>query len=1235
MKSRIRAAMVTMSIIAFAFAFALAGTASVNAALQPAASGQDISPGSLLKPAALQENRSEEYAPNQALVMFRTSKKMTKRGAQARLSSDENAIEGIEISKVWSFDEAVPEDQGKTGLRGSSKASGSFTGVVLVKSDKYSTEQLIKKLRARSDVIYAEPNYRIHACSVNDPYLWRQWSMKGGAGDEASSVTPNISAFWDQGTTGSNKIVAVVDTGVDYTHPDLEKNMWHNTHYPTLKGEYGFDFIRGDDDPMDENGHGTHCAGIIGARGNNEIGTCGVNQNIRIMALRMLDENGTAYLEHEIGAYNYISRAIDLGEPVVAVNNSWGSAGSSDIFEALIDLVGEKGAITVAAAGNDGGDNDVEASFPAGYDSPYLISVAATNFRGELASYSNYGDESVDIAAPGSDILSTVSYDCYNPGIYKSEENISQGFNDYETTGGWSSEEDLTAALCVNGEAYDPEAGGPKVAITGQEGGFLNDTEHALCIDAENVKAGDLVTTTIPYEVSESATTVPRFSVMAQGSAKREEGGILGLLDVPADTAEDIETIGDMALDEGIYLYKNEPDDWYHLQAGMDEDELKDAWKQAKKDDPDATSLQRKVIIIVYAYEDGAMHVRLDDMGLSREDLEGTSAFGKYDFYSGTSMATPFITGTVALKAAAMEAAGKTAGPEAVVNEVLSTVRSEDDLPVVTGGALDFTKKPAQLPPRIGKVTVNLAKKTLSISGSGLDSPGLTVKIGPDLERAQQAEILSRTDRAIVVRDKGWINNVESIYVTYETSHGPKVVERADQYLVSGKKSYSRIKDVYDESTGEAMATDGRYIYMTYSQDKAVYRWDTTRLADGSEELGTIPVDQFFKNKQNKNAVYIMKFGDDLAYMNGKLYSVIEYGEADEFEEPEDDVWIFGRDNRAILSSGDDDSSISTGNYRIYSGEYRLISIDVRSGQVQNLGALPKDLTKTVDYAMAAYNGRLYFMGGYSYESHSLTNKVKTFDPAKKANQRWAAAAGLPQARAGGKALQSGSRLIYTLGYNKPVPGSGDVALPANMVFNGKKWAVSNVKEEKGVRPLIETGTVVRGGKTYPVSDASVSAVKNGLVYFGVPAADYGDTFVYNAARDTFADTGYNYVSRVDGDEIYGICVGGTIYGFTGVGVQTLKVPAGSDLVKVTVKKKGKGTVKGGGVVVPGNNVTIKVKAAKKYRIKYIKVGSKKIKIKKKAKTKTFVIKNVVSDQKVKVVFKKTKAKKTKKSKKK
>ena len=1223
MKSRIRAAMVTMSIIAFAFAFALAGTSSVNAALQPAASSQDISPGSLLKPAALQENRDGEYAPNQALVMFRTSKKMTKNRAKAQLCSDEDAIEGIEISKVWSFDEAAAGEQEKASLRGSSRTSGGpFTGVVLVKSDKYSTEQLIKKLRERKDVIYAEPNYRIHAYSVNDPYFGKQWSMQGGAGSEASLTAPNIGAFWDQGTTGSDKIVAVVDTGVDYTHPDLQENMWHNTHYPTLKGEFGFDFIRGDDDPMDENGHGTHCAGIIGAAGNNGIGTSGVNQNIRIMALRMLDENGTAFLEHEIGAYNYVSRAIDLGEPVVAINNSWGGGGESEIFETLIDLVGEKGAVTVAAAGNEANNNDIEASFPAGYDSPYMISVAATNAEGKLASYSNYGDETVDIAAPGSDILSTVSYDCYNPGIYGSEENISQAFNDYEAAGGWSSAEALTEVVNFNGEAYDPEATEAQVTLTEQEGGFLNKGEKALSIDAEKVKAGDLITVSVPYEVSASSTTTPRFSVMAQAFAKKDEGGILGLLDVPADTAEDIETIGDMALDEGIYLYKNEPDDWYHLQAGMDEDELKDAWKQAKKDDPDATSLQRKVIIIVYAYEDGNMHVRLDDMGLSREDLEGTSAFGKYDFYSGTSMATPFITGTVALKAAAMEKAGEATDSEAVINEVLAMVRSEDDLPVVTGGSIDFTKKPAELSPRIGRVKVNPDEKTITISGSGLaPSTGLTVKIGPDKAQAKQAEILSQTDREVVIKDEGWINNVESIYVT---GYGPRDAVRTDQYLVSGKKDYAKIKNIYDETTGGAMTTDGRFIYMANAEEKAVYRWDTKKLSNGIDEVGTIPTDEIFKGDKNKNATYTMDFGSNLAYMNGKLYAVIEYGEADEFEEPEDDVWFFGRDNRAILSSDDDDDySEDSGNYRIYSGEFRLVSIDTKTGKVQNLGELPKDLAGTVDYTMAAYNGKLYFMGGYNYESGSLTDKVKTFDPAAKKSKRWAAAASLPQERAGGKALQSGSKLIYTMGYNQPVPANdNDIVLPANLTFNGKSWTQSQIADEYGIRPLIETGTVSRGGKIYPVCDAYIGAVKNGLVYFGVPAADYGDTFVYNAAKDTFADTGYNFVSRLESDEIIGICVGGTIYGFDGAYAHKLKVPAGSDLLKVTVKKKGKGTVKGGGTVLPGNNVTIKAKAAKGHTIKSIKVGSKKIKVKKKATTKSFVIKNVLKDQKVTVVFK-------------
>ncbi len=1222
MRSRIRIAVMTMIIIAFA----LGGTTAVSAAMQPAASGHDISPGSLLKPATLQENNDEEYAQGQALVMFRTSKKMTKSRAQASLCSGEDPMEDIEISKVWSFDETVPEDADASGKVGSSKASaGAFTGVVLVKSDKLTTKEMIKKLRERDDVIYAEPNYRIHISSVNDPYFEKQWSMQGSLdGGPASTVAPNVSALWDQGTTGSEKIVAIVDTGVDYTNPDLADNMWHNTHQPTLKGEYGFDFNKGDDDPMDENGHGTHCAGIIGAAGNNGIGISGVNQNIRIMALRMLDEDGSAYLEHEIGAYNYVSKAIDLGEPVVAINNSWGGAEESKIFEALIDLVGEKGAVTVAAAGNESNNNDRGGDFPAMYDSPYLISVAATNVRGDLASYSNYGKETVDIAAPGSDILSTVSYDCYNPGIYGSAQaDISQQYNDFETAGGWSGAEALAAETYVNGELYDPEASeGPKVTITEGEGGFLNDEQKALHIDAENVEEGDLVVLSIPYEISKDAAVPPCFSCMAQTYAKKDEGGILGLMDVPADTAVDIDSIGELPLDDGVYLFKDQPDDWYHFRAGMDRDEMKEAWKEARAKDPDATSLEWKTIIILYAYEDGEMHACLDDLGLSREDLKSTSDFGKYDFYSGTSMATPYVSGTVALKAAALEAAGETIDSETLINEVLSMVRDDEGLPVASGGSLDFTKKPAELSPRIGRVKVDPVAKTITISGSGLNpSSGLSVMVGPDEDQMEAAEILSNTDREVVIKDNGWINNVETIVVT---GFGGKKATRTDQYLVNGKKTYSQVKGLYDESTGEAMTTDGRYIYMPFTDTHMILKWDTKKFNQGADIVTTINPDSIFKLEKNKNATYAMAFGDDLAYMSGKLYSVIEYGEADEFEEEMDDFWFFGKDNRVILRSGDDDDyGEGDGAYRIYSGDYRLISVDVKTGKVQNLGALPKELTKTTDYTMAAYNGKLYFMGGYSYESGDLTNKVKTFDPAQKKSKRWANGKALPEVRAGGKALQTGNRLIYTMGYSQPLDeDSEEYCLPANLTFNGKSWTASKLTENEGIRPHLEGEVISRGGKKYPSCDLSVSAVKNGLIYFGAPVMDYGDTFVYDAAKDVFTDTGYNFVTRVDNTEITGICVGQKIYGFDGENVYTAKAPVASNLVKVTVKKKGKGSVSGGGAVVPGNDVKITVKAGKGHTIKSIKAGSKKIKVKKNARKASFTIKKVMKDQKVTVVFK-------------
>ena len=154
------------------------------------------------------------------------------------------------------------------------------------------------------------------------------------------------------------------------------------------------------------------------------------------MALKTLNEEGSGSGMDAIGAYNYIYKAQQLGVNVVAVNNSWGGSADEEdeIIKNLIELVGKKGAISVCAAGNDGSDNDENLmnNYPSSIDSTYIISVAASNEKDELAGFSNYGTESVDIAAPGADILSTVSYNCFNPGIYDNKDKLCSTYVNFD-----------------------------------------------------------------------------------------------------------------------------------------------------------------------------------------------------------------------------------------------------------------------------------------------------------------------------------------------------------------------------------------------------------------------------------------------------------------------------------------------------------------------------------------------------------------------------------------------------------------------------------------------------------------------------------------------------------------------------------------------------------------------------------------------------------------------------------
>jgi subtilisin family serine protease len=292
--------------------------------------------------------------------------------------------------------------------------------------DNADAATLVKEYQQLPEVEYAEPNYEINLEEApagplepilpRDPQFNDQWALSN-SGQRGGKKGADISATlaWAK-TTGSDEVVvAVLDTGVDYNHEDLTENMWrrpekmapyHDNELGTMDDEFGFNAIDGSD-PMDDNGHGTHCAGIIGAEGENELGIAGVNWKVQIMPLKFMNASGSGSTKDAIEAINYVIDRKKAGVNVRIISASWGSTQKSRALGDVIRKAYENDILFVAAAGNSSVDNDRMPHFPSSYDSPNVVSVAALDRHDSLASFSNYGAKSVAIAAPGVEILST------------------------------------------------------------------------------------------------------------------------------------------------------------------------------------------------------------------------------------------------------------------------------------------------------------------------------------------------------------------------------------------------------------------------------------------------------------------------------------------------------------------------------------------------------------------------------------------------------------------------------------------------------------------------------------------------------------------------------------------------------------------------------------------------------------------------------------------------------------
>jgi subtilisin family serine protease len=293
--------------------------------------------------------------------------------------------------------------------------------------DDASPADLVAQYRSFPEVEYAEENFTIQVTDAvdsalepvlpRDPQFEQQWAL-ANSGQRGGKQGADISATmaWATTTGSDDVVVAVLDTGVDYTHEDLLTNMWlrpasmepyQDNELGTIDDVRGFNAVDNTTDPMDDNGHGTHCAGIIGAEGGNDLGIAGVNWKVKIMPLKFLNADGSGNVKDAIEAINYAIARKKAGVNVRIISASWGSTQKSRALEDVIRKAYENDILFVAAAGNSSVNNDRQPHYPSSYNVPNVVSVAALNRNDELAPFSNWGAKSVAIAAPGVDILST------------------------------------------------------------------------------------------------------------------------------------------------------------------------------------------------------------------------------------------------------------------------------------------------------------------------------------------------------------------------------------------------------------------------------------------------------------------------------------------------------------------------------------------------------------------------------------------------------------------------------------------------------------------------------------------------------------------------------------------------------------------------------------------------------------------------------------------------------------
>ena len=1098
------------------------------------------------------------------------------------------------------------------------KSSEDETVISVVSSKDGSAKTLAKELEKNPEIKNAEPNYIFEAKDTgnrtgwNDEYLRTAWHLDGihaSAGWEAYDKTAEKSA--------KDVVVAVMDTGIDYEHEELKSHMWKAPKGFKLTGTYGHDFVEeeadfwdillggnaSDDpdgiDPMDQNGHGTHCAGIIAAQANNGTGTAGVfgsdksgdSSGIRLMGIRVLDSDGSGTLSGILKGFYYTIRAKQLGVNLKAINCSFGADVDSDIYDSVIDEAGKAGILTICAAGNETSDNDLIANAPANTGSDYGVSVAASAEDGTLASYSNYGKRNVDVMAPGTNILSSVSYPNYTPWLYSADKvkQLSEYYGEFNkdsikengitpVTGTDASGKSIDGmkefGAAVTGKKLSKGSKG-KAELTIDESEDANfrasGDKIALKWKITGAKNGDMFLLYFPYEKSGESDGSNTYCNIAYRTIT--QGGGSGFF-IAGDIAADVS-------DQGTIQSLNVASE----DINQTDSSMNDVWRaEGNTDLLSASGAKGENFGLGFIYQvgdEGDATIEISSLGISKAGADADQ-FGKYALFSGTSMATPVVTGSVALIAAM----NPTADAKQLKSILYQTTNDRYKNEVSTGGGIDFdeyTANSVSAKPAVRSAKVDPKKNQVILEGAGFGThPEITVtNTVQDTKRDIASKDVSSDGSKITISNASSYNLAGSS-IAFSIKNGEKT-GRGTFYLVKGNAEYKKEFVLSDEAEERSDAAARNKSSSSKdllddeedaSSDGDNVQWipnDIRKLGydAGSGNLYTVDkndydqvgqslddaVTKYAKSQEKKHFLWKLKKGErpeitlvtNATYMRGNVYEVIccDLG-----------------DRKTYMLVGMDLTG-SKKNWTVY------------SDTLIDKGSMPSTIDEESAgcTALAGMNGNLYLTGGAKKEGKKIMPSAETWSCPVKSGAVWKKKANLPEGLYDGKAFAQNGKLYYVLGRN-----SNGLNYDV-MAFNGSKW------QKAGTLPKVLNTTLTQDVFEQNLVSCAVGLDAKGIVFGGASSDGKGDTYRFNTSTGKTEALSYTLWGKGQETAAYGSSAGNRFYAEyvsydDDITYETFKsIPVESAYRTFKVKKSGKGsgTVTGTAGVLNGETITLKI----------------------------------------------------------